>query len=521
MLGDDLRKHCLRALAHGSGPGRDLDQSRRTNPNADLLVGAAARPFDKIRNAQPNEAALRARLPLPRPEAVIIDALQRIRLAGGIVAQIEHDRNAAAGHETFGVRHPLFRNEIAAANFGAINVQFAGGEIEHALHHEHALRLTGAPHRRNRNFVRQRDLHVHAEGRQMIGERHRGNGALRHGQSAGSVGAVIVQQLAAQTTQSAIGLKGDFHVPELIALLCRRDEVFAPVFEPAHRTAERKGRGSDCSFLLVEHELGPETTAHIGRDHPNGQLLAPKNFGEQPGGDQRRLRRCPDRQLIIGRFERSETPSPLHEHRATAMRAEALAHDVRCAKKGRVQIAIAAAELSNEIVCSIIVHDRRVWLERIPAIDGGGKRLEFDVDQTGGVFGDVSALGYDHRQRLADIDRFSAGEYRAVAALAVCLSGNATASRLVATCRRSPGAVNTACTPGRVRAASVSTDRMFRMRVRAAQECGVQHPVEPDIRDEAASARQQSGGLLAGAWIGRRFFRSHALPAPRISAAPL
>ncbi len=62
------------------------------------------------------------------------------------------------------------RNEIAAADLGAIDVEFARGEIEQPLHHEHALRLASAAHRSHRHFVSECDFDIHPEGRNDIGE---------------------------------------------------------------------------------------------------------------------------------------------------------------------------------------------------------------------------------------------------------------------------------------------------------------------------------------------------------------
>ena len=56
-------------------------------------------------------------------------------------------------------------------------------------------------------------------------------------------------------------------------------------------------------------------------------------------------------------------------------------------------------------------------------------------------------------------------------------------------------AVKTACTPGSASAAEVSMEQMRALRVRAADEAGVQHARPGDVVDEGARAGQQPGVL--------------------------
>ncbi len=56
------------------------------------------------------------------------------------------------------------------------------------------------------------------------------------------------------------------------------------------------------------------------------------------------------------------------------------------------------------------MRERRARLEPLRAIGDRRQRLEIDLDQRGGVLGEIAAVGHHDRDRLADEADFVLGE---------------------------------------------------------------------------------------------------------------
>ena len=252
LLGDDLRDHGLRALAHGRSAGRDLDLARGGDADLYLLVRTATGRLDEVGHADSEIATVTACKLLAGWKVVPPGSCQRIGLARGIVTGIEDDRQASARHKAFLERHLVGLNEIAAADLGAIDIQCLSRAVEQTFHDEHALRLARATNRSHRHLVSERGRHLHAEGGDYISERKCSDGALWNGETAGCVGTMIMQQRATYSEDLAFAVKCDFGIPVLVALLRCRDKVLASVFNPANRTSGCQRRNRDGSFFGIK-----------------------------------------------------------------------------------------------------------------------------------------------------------------------------------------------------------------------------------------------------------------------------
>src|SRR5690606_33588717 len=58
LIGDNLREHGPRALAHGCGAGYDVDGARDGDADLDFFVRASARAFDRVGQAYAKIATL-------------------------------------------------------------------------------------------------------------------------------------------------------------------------------------------------------------------------------------------------------------------------------------------------------------------------------------------------------------------------------------------------------------------------------------------------------------------------------
>ena len=74
----------------------------------------------------------------------------------------------------------------------------------------------------------------------------------------------------------------------MLAAVCVRGQLLAPVLEPAHRMAAPHGEPAQANFLAGQDRLVAEAAAHVGRDHANldfGQPAAPAPARCEPHGE--------------------------------------------------------------------------------------------------------------------------------------------------------------------------------------------------------------------------------------------
>ena len=411
LFGDDLRQHGARALAHGGGAGGGADAAGGLDADRDVLVGATAGAFDVVGEADAAVTPGGAGGCLARGERGPAGAVEGELLAARVVAAIQHDLDAAAGAHRRRVRHALGGDEVAAADLGTVETQFARGAVEQALHGEHALRLAGAADRGDRDLVGDGGADRHAEGRHHVGKRHGGDGALRHVDAAGGPGAVIVHQLAADAQNATVRVGGELDVPVLVAFLGGGGEVFEAVLDPFDGTAEVPGGEGHHRLLRVEDQLGAEAAADIGRDHAELRLAEAEHVAEQALGGVRGLGGGPDGQPVLRRVGRGDDAAAFHRVAAAAVDPELFAEAVRGGGEGGVDRAVFHGHLGDEVGGRVAVGARGAGLQGVAAVGGGGQRVVFHLDQARGVLGDVAVVGQHDGDGFADEDDLMFGEH--------------------------------------------------------------------------------------------------------------
>src|SRR5262249_54235320 len=118
-----------------------------------------------------------------------------------------------------------------------------------------------------------------------IGTGRLGGGDDRKDDSVGRVCAGVVDEVDVEGQDTAATVETDPDVVHLPALVVDGKEVFGAVFGPFDRAPQLHGGIRDKELVRVEeHDLRPEATAHVGRDHLDRGLGQPEEHG-QPAPD--------------------------------------------------------------------------------------------------------------------------------------------------------------------------------------------------------------------------------------------
>ena len=83
-----------------------------------------------------------------------------------------------------------------------------------------------------------------------------------------------MQERATHRQYLAVGVHGNFRVPQLIPLLCCRHEMLATVLDPFDGLSQHECGHCHDRFFRVEHKLGAKAAADVGRGHAHRRLVA-------------------------------------------------------------------------------------------------------------------------------------------------------------------------------------------------------------------------------------------------------
>jgi len=121
-----------------------------------------------MRKPDPDVTALRTRRRLTARKILPLRGANNFSLAAGIIAAVVLHLLASARFQRFEIGHLFRRNQIAAAQLRAIELQRLRQAIQHAFHRKGRLRIAGAAHRRDRRFVSMHSGNVDRQGRDDI-----------------------------------------------------------------------------------------------------------------------------------------------------------------------------------------------------------------------------------------------------------------------------------------------------------------------------------------------------------------
>ena len=328
----------------------------------------------------------------------------------GIVAAVVLHAGAGARLERLGVRHFPRRDEIAAANFGALEPELACQPVHQPLHGEGGLRIAGAAHRRHRGLVGGGDRDLHRQRGKHIGPAHHRRRVVGNVDVLQRVSAEIVQQAAADAQQPRLRIDRDVDGPILIALLRGVGEMLTPVLDPFDRALEEPGGRDDGNVFGIDAELGAEPAADVRGRHPQPALVEPHERGQRLEQVMRFLRRGPYRHAVIGGTPLRKNSAALDRMPRTAMLPKLFVHDMRSLAESRLRIAIGDLVGRDDVGIELAANRRRTGIGRLAAVGDGRKHIVIDSNQRRGVLGDIAVVGNDDGDRLADIRYFTVGE---------------------------------------------------------------------------------------------------------------
>ena len=206
---------------------------------------------------------------------------------------------------------------------------------------------------------------------------------------------------AADTEQLSVGIDGDLHVPVLVALHVRREEVFAPVLDPFDRAAQVLRDQRDQRLLDIVDRLRAEPAADIGRDDAHLVGFPAQHVDDVLLHQERRLRRRPDGQHVLQIVILGHNGAVLDREPAAPVDPVFLAMGHMRVGEGVSDIAISDGVFRAFVIGRVRMAHRRIGIERAFTIRRAGQDIEIDLDQRRGVFGVIAGIRDHQRNRLA------------------------------------------------------------------------------------------------------------------------
>ena len=276
-----MRQRRARALALCGRAGGDRDLAAGQHAHGHAFEWSQPGALDIIADADAEIAALRARLGLADGKRLITGKRQRAPVTLREVTARIDQRLSVTKCEADRVRHLFGLDHVAVAELGAVEPKLLRDAVEQPFHDKYRLRPAGAAYDRRRNTIGEHHRCVDTIGRHHVRAGHGRRGNVRRDDAPGQERAGIMHDTAAQAANPSVRIGRNGHAPMLVALLCRREEVLAPVLLPQDRTFELHRRGRDHGLLGVERRLGTEAAADERCDHADRLELASQQIRER------------------------------------------------------------------------------------------------------------------------------------------------------------------------------------------------------------------------------------------------
>ncbi len=371
---------------------------------------------------------------------------------------------------------------------GVVHQLFAGG----GLHHPRAAVGRGSagvgPHLRG---VPPEAVDLVRAGHQRADERAGAAAADR-------VGAGVVEVVDVDAEDLVVGVDVELRLHPFLAGVGRGDEVLAAVLRPLDGGVGEEGGEGDGLLLAAEERLETEAAADVADADPDVVLRQAGDAGEDAAHLVRVLAGDVDVEELVEGVVVGDDGAALHRHGAVAVLDERRLDRVRRGLALGLRLvghgdAHHHADVGHAVLVDLVLH---VGAGGEP-VDDGRQRVEVDLDQFGGVLGEVAVAGDDQHDRVADEAHVVLGQredrgHEVVGALEH--RGQHRHRDLV---------VEVVGGEHRHDALGLAGGRHVEVRdLRpgevAAQEVRVQHVGEDDVVRVVAPARQQAGVLLAG-----------------------
>ncbi len=507
--GEDLGEAGGVALAVIVGAERGLDAAAGLDPQRSGFVESGARAhgagharrrhargFDVAGHADAGEPAAAGGGGAARGEGIVAAGGQRlghhVRKIAAVIGRA--DRRL--------VGHRRGRHEVAAAQFGAVEAEFARRGIGQPLEHVARFRPSGAAIGVGGQRVGEGADHLHGDRRGAIHAGHQravdraGNGGAHRGH----VGAEIGHRAHPEAEEQALAVERQFGGGGVVARLVIGDEALGPPGDPAHRPAEPARRPGDHRLFGIVLALVAEAAADIGRDHAQRRLGQAELLRHQAADVMRHLRRRIERPSPGERVGHRGGGARLDGGAGDAVVDEVDLDDMGGAGEGAVHRRRVAARPAEGDIARRVGVDGLGLQQRGRRVRHRGQRRVGDIDQFGCIERRRRRLGQHHRHRLADMAHPPAGQRPARGLCHLRAVGETQppqAAHRPDIVRRHVGARehrrHAGQRPRRRRAAALDP----RMGMRRAHEHGVQRARQREIGNEPPLTAQQPVVLLA------------------------
>ena len=399
------------ALAGLGAAREDLDPALRGHPDPGAVVprygGDAAPPvlgragpavLVEEADPDPEKTTFGASRGLPAPElGVGGTGLEPLKEAE-VVAGVEVAPGRAAARE--------LGDRVAAANLKRVEIEPGGGDVDHPLgrvgagvHPDPAVGAGGA-------LVAGQCAGVVPDRMQGVGteeglrRRHR---LQRSAEGKDRIRADVGHHRRVDGQEAPLGIERQPDRHLLLVGVSARDEVLAPVLDPADRASQPEGERRHHDLLREDVRLEAEPAPHLGRDHADRLLRQPQAARDQGPGQVRHLGRGPDRDPAAGGGGGGDA-AVLERERRRAGGPKRLLQDQR-----------RPAELGVHVAAFILVPEEVAV--RGLRVDGRAfcHRLVLEEDALGKVLGVVAIPGEGDGDRLARVADAPFGERRPAA----------------------------------------------------------------------------------------------------------
>ncbi len=321
----------------------------------------------------------------------------------GVVARVVDQRPAVLEHQALVIGHLVGLDEVARAYLSPVQAQLRRDRVDGALHHEAAVRPPRAAIRGDQHRIRIQRVELDPVRVRLVRAEQLGRGHDRHDQAVRHVGAVVVPEPHRQAADPAVVLEADGDVMLLGPLVRAGDEVLAPVLGELHRPQQLPGRPRHQHLLRPRvHDLHPEAAADIRGDHVyvgQRQVELGRDGRAHAGGG---LGRGPQAQVAGLRIPAGQHAAAFHRGRRGPLDVQVELQHARGGGDDRGGVAVLLHRVRRDVAGHVGMHEVLGFPGRVDT-DHGGQFLITDVDQVGGVFGQVAIGGDDHDDGLADV----------------------------------------------------------------------------------------------------------------------
>ena len=222
-------------------------------------MGRAHRRLHGIGEPYPCELAAPGRRRPPRLKAAPVGELQRqLQIAQKIPAVIGEARCGAIGQ-----RRP--RNQVAAAQFDAVDPHVLRGHVEQALDHQRRLWPPRAAIGCDGDRVAHGAAQTHACPGDVI-NRGAHPPAVMQGREGEHMGADVADDLHIVSDDPARRVETEPALGDAVAALIIGEAAFVALAGPFHRTPHDSGGPEHAQLLGVAVDARAKAPAHIGRD---------------------------------------------------------------------------------------------------------------------------------------------------------------------------------------------------------------------------------------------------------------